>query len=121
MAELFDGGGRMTQTPTPPAPFDEPWHGQVFALAVALNEAGHFGWPEWTDLFGATLADMRKGGALDGSTDYYVAWVTALEAMMIRKDILGADLLSQMKSNWTEAFLRTPHGSPVKPDLPAGL
>lgn len=108
-------------TPTPPAPFDAPWHGQAFALTVALNEAGHFGWPEWTKLFGATLEEARQSGPLNGSDDYYIAWVSALEQMLIRKNITNPALLQAMKSNWTDAFLATPHGHPVHPDLPDGL
>lgn len=110
----------MSEKPTPPASFAAPWHGQVFALAVALNEAGYFTWPEWTEMFGANLAKLRQEKDLDGSDDYYIAWVTALEQMMVEKDILVPQMLSDMKTLWTEAFLRTPHGKPVKPDrLPA--
>ena len=39
-----------------PAPvFEEPWHAQVFAITVALNEAGVFQWTDWANRFGATL------------------------------------------------------------------
>ncbi|MDU8927259.1 nitrile hydratase accessory protein [Alisedimentitalea sp. MJ-SS2] len=107
--------------PEPPASFEAPWHGQVFALAVAMNEAGHFTWPEWTRMFGAQLNEMRQDHALDGSEDYYLAWVSALEQMMVEKDIVAPQLLDEMKTLWTEAFLRTPHGKPVIPDKPAGL
>ena len=42
---------------TAPDPaFESPWHAQVFALTVYLNEAGHFAWPDWAQRFGATLA-----------------------------------------------------------------
>jgi len=106
---------------TPPAPFDAPWHGQVFALAVALNETGHFGWPEWTELFGAELEEARSDAPLDGSDDYYTAWVSALEKMIIRKGIADGGVLKTMKSNWADAFLGTPHGQPVHPVFPEDL
>ncbi len=106
---------------TPPAPFDAPWHGQAFALVVALNEAGHFGWPEWTELFGATLKAARSNGPLDGSDDYYTAWLSALEEMLRRKGFADASLLSAMKASWSDAFLATPHGKPVHPALPEAL
>jgi len=106
---------------TPPAPFDAPWHGQVFALAVALNEAGHFDWPEWTELFGEVLTTTRSQGPLDGSDDYYTAWVSALEQMMIRKGIADEGVMKAMKANWADAFLATPHGQPVHPALPKNL
>lgn len=107
--------------PTPPAPFDAPWHGQAFALAVALNEAGHFSWPEWTGIFSAALKDAAKNGPLDGSDDYYTAWVAALETILCQKGIADLGLLAAMKANWTEAFLSTPHGQPVHPALPKAL
>jgi len=112
----------MTDTnnhaPTP-ASFEAPWHGQVFALAVTLNEAGHFTWPEWTEMFGARLKSQRGAGPLDGSDDYYVAWVATLERMLIEKNIVAPEALAEMKTLWTEAFLRTPHGKPVIPEKPA--
>ncbi len=107
--------------PTPPAPFDAPWHGQAFALAVALNEAGHFSWPEWTDTFAAALKTAGTARPLDGSDDYYTAWVAALETILRKKGIADSGLLAAMKANWTEAFLATPHGQPVHPKLPEGL
>lgn len=105
----------------PPAPFDAPWHGQAFALAVALNEAGHFSWPEWTEVFSATLKQLGREKPLDGSDDYYLAWVSALETMLSQKGMADKDLFAAMKANWTAAFLNTPHGQPVQPKLPDGL
>ena len=107
--------------PTPPAPFDAPWHGQAFALAVALNEAGQFSWPEWTETFGAALKAAGQNGPLDGSDDYYTAWVAALETMLRQKGIADDGMLSAMKASWTAAFLATPHGQPVHPTLPQSL
>ena len=105
----------MEHPPTPPAVFEAPWHGQVFALAVILNSAGRFTWPEWTKVFGKTLSEMGKTKALDGSDDYYIAWVTALEEILVSKGIVIPDTLSDMKTLWTDAFLSTPHGKPVHP------
>lgn len=72
---------------TAPAPsrFDEPWQAQLFTLTVALNEAGHFGWLEWTEAFGAVLARRGAERAQDGSADYYDAWLEALEGFLDRK------------------------------------
>jgi len=111
----------MTGNKTPPAPFEAPWHGQAFALTVAMNEAGHFSWPEWVTLFSATLKKARLNGPLNGSNDYYIAWISALEAMLLAKGIADTDLLSEMKANWHSAFLATPHGKPVHPALPKRL
>ena len=107
--------------PTPPAPFDAPWHGQAFALAVALNEAGHFSWPEWTTYFSAGLKKAGGQRKLDGSDDYYTVWISTLELLLCEKGIADTGLLDAMKSNWTHAFLSTPHGHPVHPDIPKSL
>lgn len=120
MAELFARALRVTTPTTPPAPraaFEAPWHGQVFALTVALNEAEHFSWNEWADLFGACLKDAGKNSTLVGSDDYYRVWVTALEKMMLRKETLTTSALDDMKTLWTDAFLSTPHGQPVVPKI----
>ena len=99
---------------SPDKSFEAPWHGQVFALTVALSEAGHFAWPEWAAVFSARLEADGQGRELDGSEDYYTAWVAALEEMLAAKGIAEAGLIEQMKAQWTDAFLSTPHGEAVK-------
>lgn len=108
-----------TAPPTPDATFEAPWHGQVFALTVALNESGMFAWPEWASMFGARLALAGADHPLDGSDDYYRVWVATLEEMVVAKGMCGPDALTGMKALWTEAFLTTPHGLPVSPKKPA--
>lgn len=46
--------------------FEAPWHAQLFALTVHLNETGHFVWPDWADRFGATLRQHGLAGELNG-------------------------------------------------------
>ena len=109
------------KAPSPPAPFATPWHGQAFALAVALNEAGQFTWPEWTSVFSTVLKEDGRQSPLDGSDDYYTAWLTALETILKQKHIADGALIADMKASWTEAFLSTPHGAPVHAALPKSL
>ena len=108
-------------TPPPPAPFAAPWHGQAFALVVAMNEAGHFSWPDWTKAFGAALKQAGASAPLNGSDDYYSVWIETLEKILIEKGIADAGLQATMKANWTAAFLDTPHGKPVHPEIPKDL
>ncbi|MGG7565094.1 nitrile hydratase accessory protein [Rhodovulum sp. DZ06] len=101
--------------PFAPGRFEEPWHAQVFALTVALSEAGRFAWPEWAEAFGATLA--RNGaaqGPLDGGEDYFMAWLETLEALLEEKGAAEAKELRAMKAAWAAAYAATPHGEPVK-------
>ena len=55
----------MSATRSPAAPFEEPWQAELFALTVALGEAGVFGWPDWTSAFGATLKTRGAARALE--------------------------------------------------------
>lgn len=94
--------------------FDEPWHAQVFALTVAMSEAGRFGWPEWTQAFGATLARHGLSRDLDGGEDYYTAWLETLESLLAAKGLAAPDQVATLRDAWEAAYLATPHGHPVR-------
>lgn len=87
----------------PDAPFREPWQAQAFALAVALNERGHFTWKEWAE----TFAPLNDG------TNYWSAWLTALERILERQGKADDGELSRLFEAWREAADRTPHGEPI--------
>ena len=97
----------------PEPAFHEPWHAQVFAITVALNEAGHFAWPDWAERFGATLKAHGVAKELDGGADYFAAWLETLEGFLQELRLAEGTDLSALKAAWTEAFLATPHGEPV--------
>lgn len=94
--------------------FSAPWHAQVFALTVHLNEAGHFAWSDWTQAFGATLARHGLSKDLDGGDDYFNAWLEALEIML--KSTAEGSEITKMADEWRRAYLATPHGQPVRLD-----
>ena len=89
--------------------FAEPWQAQVFAMTVALNEGGLFGWPEWAQVLGRHVAH----GAPDGS-DYYQRWADALAELLETKGVLGAGELRRTTQAWHDAAARTPHGHPIE-------
>ncbi len=97
-----------------PRQFDDPWQAQLFALTVALSDAGHFGWPDWTNAFGATLKRHGASRPLNGGADYFNAWLETLETLMEAKGMAAADELAAMKAAWETAYLTTPHGHPVR-------
>jgi len=105
--------------PLPPKKaFDAPWHAEVFALAVHLNEGGYFDWPEWAGRFGENLAAAKTAKigvveGLDGSDDYYEIWLQTLTELMQEKGLVDAKMLASIKAQWREAYLTTPHGKPV--------
>lgn len=99
---------------TPERPFDEPWQAELFALTVALSEAGHFGWPDWTRAFGATLKRHGAARQLDGGADYYAAWLETLEQLLDAAGTAPEVEVRRMRDRWEAAYLATPHGQPVR-------
>ncbi|MGJ8615632.1 MAG: nitrile hydratase accessory protein [Sulfitobacter sp.] len=98
----------------PPEPtFEAPWHAQVFALTVYLNEAGHFDWPDWASRFGATLARHGVVRDLNGGDDYFAAWLETLESYLSELGLTRPDLVNTLRDRWEAAYLATPHGAPV--------
>ena len=93
-----------------PERFEAPWHAQIFALTVALNDAGLLSWPDWTEALGAALA--RRG--TKGDADYYCAWLDALETVLEERNVAAPDLRESVRAAWEAAYLSTPHGRPVR-------
>ncbi len=88
----------------PERAFEEPWHAEIFALAVGLSEAGVFTWPEWAETFG-------RHRARDG--DYWLDWIAALEEMLKTRGLATPADLDALKAAWRQAYETTPHGQPV--------
>ena len=102
----------MDDAPSPV--FEEPWHAQVFAITVALNEAGVFQWTDWASRFSATLKQQGLTRDLNGGSDYFHAWIETLEDFLVDQKIALPDELQVLKFAWERAYLQTPHGKPVK-------
>lgn len=90
----------------PDAPFDEPWQAQLFALTVALNEAGYFTWSEWAGLFGPRVQSVDAAG-------YWRVWSEALTEMLERKGLSNAPEIAALAERWQAAARATPHGQPI--------
>jgi nitrile hydratase accessory protein len=102
----------MTDTPEPV--FQEPWHAQLFALTVHLNETGHFTWSDWATRFGATLARHGLDRDLNGGEDYFNAWLETLETLLAEDGAAAAEEAARVRAAWEQAYLTTPHGAPVR-------
>ena len=100
--------------PVPGRPFDKPWHAAAFAITVHLHDRGLFTWPDWADALGRALAGDAHAGCLDGSDDYYRAWLAALQEMLATGGVADAADIEQVMQAWTDAYLTTPHGQQVK-------
>ncbi len=93
--------------------FAEPWHAQVFAVTVALNEAGRFGWPDWAARFSDTLKRNGLDRELDGGDDYFHAWLETLEGLLVEQGAAVSEDVQMLHRAWEQAYLTTPHGQPV--------
>jgi nitrile hydratase accessory protein len=90
--------------------FSEPWEAQVFAMVLALHEAGFFSWSEWTVRLSVETAAAQPG---DGETGDYGRWLDALEGLVVKKGIASAEALTARKEAWARAAESTPHRSPI--------
>ncbi|NRB03654.1 MAG: nitrile hydratase accessory protein [Rhodobacteraceae bacterium] len=102
----------MTDRPEPA--FEAPWHAQLFALTVHLNETGLFAWPDWVERFSRTLKAHGASAELNGGDDYFHAWLDTLEALLVEQGTASTQTLTALKQAWEEAYLTTPHGAPVQ-------
>lgn len=94
--------------------FKAPWEAAAFAMTVRLHEEKHFTWPEWADHLAAEIADARERGEPDLGDTYYEHWLSALEKIVVAKGLASRDELGQLKQDWTESTLATPHGQPIE-------
>lgn len=94
--------------------FEQPWHAQVFALTVHLNESGRLNWTDWAARFGATLKRHGVSKELNGGEDYFTAWLETLERVLAEQGAVSGGEASETRAAWERAYLETPHGQPVK-------
>ncbi|HWX48932.1 MAG TPA: nitrile hydratase accessory protein [Roseomonas sp.] len=93
--------------------FREPWEASAFAMVVALHQRGLFTWGEWAECLGSTIRAAQAAGDPDHGDTYYRHWLSALEALLARKGIAGAEQLAQRQAAWDRAAHATPHGQPI--------
>ena len=91
----------------PDAPFDEPWQAQLFAMTVALNEAGHFTWSDWAAVFGPRVRNVE-------AQRYWQVWSDALLALLETRGLATAPDVRALTEAWQAAARATPHGQPIE-------
>ena len=107
---LIHDSGRIEQQPV----FAEPWEAHAFAIAVKLSEKGLLKWSEWTNALTEEIKMAKEQGNPDFGNTYYQFWLSALETILLEKNILKKSDLKSMMEQWRHAYLSTPHGNPVK-------
>ncbi|HKA55648.1 MAG TPA: nitrile hydratase accessory protein [Candidatus Binatia bacterium] len=69
--------------------FQDPWEGEVFAMAVALCEQGLYPWAEFRDhLVSEIAAAERPESSPESRPTYYECWLAAFEALVVEKQVL---------------------------------
>ncbi|WP_405110447.1 nitrile hydratase accessory protein [Phaeobacter sp. BS52] len=114
----MSGFENLAQAQPDPA-FGQPWHAQVFALTVHLNERGAFSWGDWVARFSATLRRHGLAKDLNGGEDYFAAWLETLEHYLAEASTVAVEDAADMRLKWEAAYLTTPHGQPVRLAEPA--
>ena len=90
----------------PDAAFDAPWQAQLFALTVALNEAGAFTWSEWAAAFGP---NVQKAEA----NVYWQIWSDTLVSLLETHGMATTGEVKALTERWQAAARATPHGQPI--------
>jgi len=79
--------------------FEEPWQAQAFAVVVELIESGKVTRTEWADQLGAVLKSAEEDGLYDAGARYYDHWLTALEKIIVEKDLTDFQELGREKES----------------------
>ena len=77
--------------------FAEPWQAQAFAVVVELIESEKVTRTEWAERLGAVLKSAEDDGQYDAATHYYDHWLTALEQLIVEKDLAEWNELTSEK------------------------
>ena len=94
--------------------FAEPWEAHAFAIVVKLSEKGLFKWSDWTNTLAEEIKEAKEQGNPDFGNTYYKFWLSALETILLEKNILKKSDLISIMEQWRRTYLSTPHGIPVK-------
>jgi nitrile hydratase accessory protein len=70
--------------------FAEPWESRAFGMAIALYDAGLFGWPEFQAALISRIAAWEAAPPPGQPWSYYQHWLGALEDVLARVGTLGA-------------------------------
>ena len=94
--------------------FKEPWQAEVFALVVTLYEQRLFTWPEWAEILSQQISLAQEQGDRDLGDTYYNHWLSALERLLVIKELGTSAQLNHLYDRWDKAASATPHGQPIE-------
>lgn len=90
--------------------FADSWEAQAFALANLLIEAGFMTRAAWVEVFGQEIKAAQGRGDPDRGDTYFQHLVTALERIMVERDLISRPALQEQELLWLRAVENTPHG-----------
>ena len=94
--------------------FEQEWQAQVLAMADALIANKSFEPTRWSEAFGSGLAQAHAAGRQDDMETYYAVALETLEALVKTQGALTVVEIAERREAWKQAYLRTPHGQPVR-------
>jgi nitrile hydratase accessory protein len=98
--------------------FDEPWQAQALAMADVLVNSGTIAAQDWANALGVQLRQSTSSAPADDANSYYSAVLAALQDLLYRGGTVEPGQVASLQDQWKQAYLNTPHGSPV--ELSAG-
>lgn len=93
--------------------FAAPWEAQAFAMTLELHRKGLFTWREWADALANEIAAATQRKEWDDGSHYYARWLSALEKLVVEKNVVRTAELEQRVMDWDKAAKATPHGKPI--------
>jgi nitrile hydratase accessory protein len=77
--------------------FGQDWERQAFGVALALSRSGHFDWEDFRQQLIAAIGEWESSHALDDSSwNYYERWLTALERLIVEKQLVKPEELAAL-------------------------
>ena len=73
--------------------FAEKWESRAFGLCMTLYDSGAFTWDEFRDELIAAIASWERDAKPGECYAYYRCWLTALERVVVTKQLLTADAM----------------------------
>ncbi len=103
-------------------PFTAPWHVELLAITIQLNEQGYFSYSDWKNCLREQLRQEGKSEKKwenDMPVDddyYYKVWLTTLVSLLEKHEITDSGAIDLMQQRWVHAYQHTLHGKPVTLD-----
>jgi nitrile hydratase accessory protein len=77
--------------------FAQDWERLAFGVALALSRSGHFDWEDFRQQLIGAIGEWETAHDLnDSSWDYYERWLTALERLIIEKQLVKPEELAAL-------------------------